>query len=552
MKRRTPIVLVTDPDYKNALTACRSLSSEGFGVVPFGSRFSASAASKTTFSTFPYSRKKDAFRDRIIEATTETGAIGLLPVGARSVLELDANRVELSKHIGFALPPSDSLKTAADKVALTQVAQELGLDTPRTKLFTNFAELKAEIYGFGLPLILKSSSELGELKTVYFRDTNQLDSLLDSKDFAQVFLSGPVMAQELVYGKGQGFFALYQEGKLKRVMMHERIREHPKTGGSSWVAKSIYSRSLFESGKLLLDELNWHGPAMVEFKWDFSNQRLNLIEVNPKLWGSLDLSLASGVDFPSDTVRVALGQDLTEDFSYEPEVYFYWPLDCLDSVLGASRLLDRKFRTNLRLSDPLPHLVRLAKLLTFPLLGGLKKSLAYRLFSWFRTYGFIGAVERFLGEIIGLPSKSACEFAPNLWLGARPSLLGMAVLRVRGFTDVVSLIQRDELRHPNLGLVSHKLGIDEFSYIKASEMSDFVQYLSQLLESGSKVYLHCREGVGRAPTLVAALQISRGSNAEESVRQVHFKRRVSNINSQQLLALRDYEAFIGRRGDLAG
>ena len=42
----------------------------------------------------------------------------------------------------------------------------------------------------------------------------------------------------------------------------------------------------------LLDSLNWNGPAMVEFKLDQNLNEYKLIEINPKLWGSLDLTIS--------------------------------------------------------------------------------------------------------------------------------------------------------------------------------------------------------------------------------------------------------------------
>ena len=43
---------------------------------------------------------------------------------------------------------------------------------------------------------------------------------------------------------------------------------------------------------------------MVEFKHQQSPDRLVLMEINPKFWGSVELALEAGVDFASDLVRV--------------------------------------------------------------------------------------------------------------------------------------------------------------------------------------------------------------------------------------------------------
>jgi predicted ATP-grasp superfamily ATP-dependent carboligase len=51
--------------------------------------------------------------------------------------------------------------------------------------------------------------------------------------------------------------------------MHRRVREWPPTGGASAAAESVpHAPALEHAGTRLLDALEWHGVAMVEFKGD--------------------------------------------------------------------------------------------------------------------------------------------------------------------------------------------------------------------------------------------------------------------------------------------
>jgi protein-tyrosine-phosphatase len=80
--------------------------------------------------------------------------------------------------------------------------------------------------------------------------------------------------------------------------VHERVHEVPLTGGGSTYRKSVPPDALIVSAaKRLLDALKWHGVAMVEFKRD-DNGTFHLMEINPRLWGSLALAIDAGVDFP--------------------------------------------------------------------------------------------------------------------------------------------------------------------------------------------------------------------------------------------------------------
>jgi predicted ATP-grasp superfamily ATP-dependent carboligase len=79
--------------------------------------------------------------------------------------------------------------------------------------------------------------------------------------------------------------------------MHERIWEYPITGGPSVLARIVDDPVLEKLGLALLRSLNWNGVAMVEFKYS-PDAGYFLMEINPRLWGSLDLSIAAGADFP--------------------------------------------------------------------------------------------------------------------------------------------------------------------------------------------------------------------------------------------------------------
>ncbi|HQI28317.1 MAG TPA: ATP-grasp domain-containing protein [Sedimentisphaerales bacterium] len=142
------------------------------------------------------------------------------------------------------------------------------------------------------------------------------------------FSTLPVV-QEYVHGVGAGFFAFYQHGTLKRWYIHRRLRESPPTGGSSTAAETCYYPEIYELGKRMLDHLQWHGVAMVEFKLDERTGKVHLMEVNPKFWGSLELGLAAGVNFGELLVRTIRGEEIQAILS--PDAYkrlrFFWPFD---------------------------------------------------------------------------------------------------------------------------------------------------------------------------------------------------------------------------------
>jgi hypothetical protein len=65
---------------------------------------------------------------------------------------------------------------------------------------------------------------------------------------------------------------------------------------------------------------------MVEFRRDSRVGDYKLMEINPKFWGSLDLALAAGADFPGDLCQMALGRTLSFSDQYQRNLRYQWPL----------------------------------------------------------------------------------------------------------------------------------------------------------------------------------------------------------------------------------
>jgi len=83
-----------------------------------------------------------------------------------------------------------------------------------------------------------------------------------------------------------------------------------------------------EYGLKILKSLHWHGVAMVEFKKDLHDNQFKLMEINPRFWGSLDLPIASGVDFPYLLYKMSIEGDVKPKISYRKGLRYAWfPLD---------------------------------------------------------------------------------------------------------------------------------------------------------------------------------------------------------------------------------
>jgi len=274
-------------------------------------------------------------------------------------------------HTRIVLAEPATIEKAADKLYMAELAQSVGVPAPQTMLASEALGGTKDLL---FPVVIKPQKEYpGRPPVRYAANPVELRDILSRAPRAEPWADGDLLIQEFIPGVGCGFFALYQRGICRRVFMHRRVREYPASGGVSTCAESFYDAKLEIHGRRILDALDWHGVAMVEFRRDNRDGNYKLIEVNPKFWGSLDLALAAGAHFPHDLCRMATGESLAFTDRYRRNLRFHWPLSSYGELFHiwtrpASILpmvldfLNPLVRSNLWLSDPAPNLLELHSL----------------------------------------------------------------------------------------------------------------------------------------------------------------------------------------------
>jgi len=130
------------------------------------------------------------------------------------------------------------------------------------------------------------------------------------------------------------------------------------------------------------------------------------------------------------------------------------------------------------------------------------------------------ALDQLHRRFLGTPLLRFSRLAENLHLGGQYNRRGWKILRdERGVDAVVNL--RAEFNENE-----HGFGPDAENYCYLPTPDGFapsikdvhigVGFIRQQIEQGDSVYVHCWEGVGRAPTLMAAYLVSTGMTPSEA------------------------------------
>jgi len=367
-------VFVTDAGAKHSLAAVRALGCENVDVIAGASVRKFALAFLSKYATFrcryPPLNDETGFVKALKAVSSRYNLSAVLPISFRANYIVSKNIRKLNKDL-FAVTPFSRFKIAASKDLTARYCAEYGFPIPRTFIPEKIADLSSIAEEIGFPLVIKSPVESGSVKYA-----NNLKELILAYKSTKSFREGlydktsPII-QEYLDGEGYGFFALFNNGDPRAIFCHHRLHEYPITGGPSSKAESFYNKKLISIGISLLKSLNWHGVAMVEFKKSRSTGEFKIIEINPKFWGSLDLAIVSGINFPYLTAKMIVDGDIEKKMTFKRNVTFTWLLfeDILhflargDKIKGIAELINDIYNpssfTDIKLSDPSPLSIQL-------------------------------------------------------------------------------------------------------------------------------------------------------------------------------------------------
>jgi predicted ATP-grasp superfamily ATP-dependent carboligase len=317
-------VLLTDGNERAALAAVRSLVHAGYEVgVASARRFSLAGVSRAV-------RRLRLSTDPLTDPTGYAAEVGALAgqLAVRVVLPVTDASVEalLAGRVALPFPDLVTYRVASDKVGMLDRARRAGLDVPETWILEHerVALPGAEFF----PAVLKPHRSI--IRTAAGREHLAV-RFVDSARQCRAALAGfsaaafPILLQRRVRGVGEGLFVLRWNGRVIAEFAHRRLREKPPEGGVSVYRESISPDSaLVAAGRRLLDALDWQGVAMIECKHDADTGRHVFMEVNGRFWGSLQLAIDAGVDFPRLLVACALGQCVPPVTQYRIGVRSRW------------------------------------------------------------------------------------------------------------------------------------------------------------------------------------------------------------------------------------
>jgi len=334
-KPETYDVLVLDATNKQSLAAARSLGRAGLRAAlgesvgqyrphpppAFRSRYCARSVTLANYLDDPA-----GYVESVADFARAHRVPVVLPTGDASIAALAPHRERLA-GLGcvLAVAPDAALDIANDKSRTLQVAAKLGIAYPASVPVCGADQLRAAEAAFGYPFVVKptvSWTGLAADRVVPVEVVDEAEAL----DAARRFLdSGAgVLAQQWACGRREGVTLFIDHGEVVASCGHVAHRTSPPLGGASVLRESMaVPPELFDASVRLAKAIGLEGVCEVEFRRDAAGHPL-LMEVNPRLAGTLENAIRSGVDFPLMTWQWATGQRVRPVHSYRTGVRTRW------------------------------------------------------------------------------------------------------------------------------------------------------------------------------------------------------------------------------------
>lgn len=328
--------VILDAAMRQALVATRSLGHSGLsvGVVErrsatasrwsapaFSSRWAALRSVVADFETDP-----DEYAKAVLELVQLHPGAVVVCCSDQSLGSIRPWRRAIEQHGSVALGSEAALAIAVDKVATIRLAAELGIAVPPTIVVRSPEEGREALREVGYPAVVKPAMSWsreragGRLLAREVLDDGEAEATLRSILGAGM----PVHVQPWLGGARETVSVFRAGGKVTAAFAETALRTTPVLGGASVIRESIpLAPDLSGATLKLVDAMDLDGFSCVEFRRD-ADGNPQLMEVNARLPGSLELAVSCGVDFPLMLWQWATGRPVEAVEGYRTGLRMRW------------------------------------------------------------------------------------------------------------------------------------------------------------------------------------------------------------------------------------
>lgn len=290
----------------------------------------------------PNPNNKSEFIDFMVKKALNWQGALLLESSDLYMQTLSEFKVELSKYYRLIAPDNNIAEIFIEKDKTYSLADSVKVPHPNIFKLETLEELDASEERIILPVMIKPivSHEFVQIfntKSFICETFEELRS-----NFKRTLEANqPVIISEIIPGTDYRTMEKVQiyintKGNISAEFFNIKLRQSPPLYGRMRVGKSTpVNEEVLELTRRLLKKINFKGYASVEFKRDYRDNQLKLMEVNIRQPLSSNLAIASGVDFPWIIYQDMIMDKQIRIDQYHENTYL---IDLIDDVVNYIRM----------------------------------------------------------------------------------------------------------------------------------------------------------------------------------------------------------------------
>lgn len=228
---------------------------------------------------------------------------------------LSANKEEFSQYVWVASNDLPVYEIAGDKEKTMAVCMEQGIPAPKTLLGISSVEEVASS-GILFPIVTKPKTGYG---AIGFKKLDTIDELREAFAGRESEISQYVFQEYIPQTALQYECAMFVDShnEVKTATVFSKNRWFPIEGGSSTLNITVDRPDIIDSCSALLRKIQWRGPADIDLIDDPRDGKAKIMEINPRVSGSVKIVFESGADQAKQILEMALGREVTPQLSYD-------------------------------------------------------------------------------------------------------------------------------------------------------------------------------------------------------------------------------------------
>jgi len=250
----------------------------------------------------------------------------ILPLVTKELIPLATHKDEFEKD-GIRIPISSaaSLEIANNKSRLYEFLQWRDINVPSFRVVENVEQFNNAVSELGYPakqVCFKPSVSNGSRGFRIVSDQmNELDllfnykpdsSYITGKDALRILSSGPfpeLLVSEWLPGEEYSVDCLAKNGETILALPRSRKR---MINGISVEGEFVHDAAIEDYCRSIISSLRLHGNVGIQIKRSAGAKPL-LLEINPRVQGTIAACLGAGINFPALAIRQELGITLEQD-----------------------------------------------------------------------------------------------------------------------------------------------------------------------------------------------------------------------------------------------